>query len=177
MLEKIIPKYLRKIFRRKKKNKTEESDGTISSSSFEYWPKGDAQETAVNIREHSNFAPVLVTRSDVQKVKQVGGKCIVPVTPELELKLKSRQMQSVRVLPSTAKPPLPPKPTKSMHRKPCIAQEAPKPAPRRSLQAVVCKKPTPVPQRRLPPARDFDPITEYVWKHTANYHEELDYCN
>ena len=168
---------LRKIFRRKKKNTTEEGDGTISTSSFEYWPKEDAHETVINNREDSNLAPVLVTRSNVQKVKRVGGQCIVPVTAELELKLKSRQLQSVRVLPSTAKPPLPPKPTKSMHRKPCIAQEAPKPAPRKSLQSARRTKPTPVPRRRLPPARDFDPITEYVWKHTANYHEELDYCN
>ena len=123
----------------------------------------------------------------------LGGQCIVPVTQELVVQLERRNAmrrstQAIPALPSTTKPPLPPRPKESMQQNVSIAQKAPpkpaprrslktptpapKPAPRRSLQQ---KAPTPAPRRRprQTSARDYGPVIENAWRQKADYQNIL----
>ena len=78
----------------------------------------------------------------VQRVKQLGGQCVVPITSEFQAKLKKRHTQQATV-PSSAKPSPPPR-TKSLQQK----ASRPQPALRRSLQTSKRQPPTPVPRQR-----------------------------
>ena len=213
-------KRFRKSFRSKKKKSTKEripprlqnriqtpggrvdcpldrwSEGTISTSSFCYYPTHNyfqLRSGEQNVQEILNKArdpiadkpkrrqttPAPTSKPPLALRLHLGGQCIAPVTQELIVKLERRNgmrrsTQAIPALQSTTKPPLPPRRKESMQQKVSIAQKAPapKPAPRRSLQQ---KAPTPAPRRRPRQtlARDYGPVIENAWRQKADYQNIL----